>query len=109
MTIRIPGRYDFTYLNHPDGYSTVLSLPTDHGSVGPVLGLVPTVGFCYPRSGHDPDSLQELDIDRSVFATCHLPVRRCSAPARSDVLRESSPGASSQESAATWSTTGRWT
>lgn len=62
VTIRIPGRYDLTYLNHPDGYSTVLSLPTDHGSVGPVLGLVPTVGFWYPRSGHDPDSLQELGI-----------------------------------------------
>ncbi|NKY54991.1 cytochrome P450 [Nocardia flavorosea] len=62
VTIRIPGQYDLTYLNHPDGYATVLSLPTDHGSVGPVLGLVPTVGFWYPRQGRDPDSLQELGI-----------------------------------------------
>ncbi|GGK98459.1 hypothetical protein GCM10011588_11280 [Nocardia jinanensis] len=62
VTIRIPGRYDLTYLNHPDGYHTVLSLPTDHGSVGPVLGLVPTVGFWFPRNGRDPDSLQALGI-----------------------------------------------
>lgn len=62
VTIRIPGRYDLTYLNHPEGYSRVLSLPPDHGSVGPVLGLVPTVGFWFPRTGGDPDSLQELGI-----------------------------------------------
>ncbi|WP_168443380.1 cytochrome P450 [Nocardia speluncae] len=60
MSIRVPGRYDFIFLNSAKAYSTVLSLPAEHGSAGPILGLVPTVGLWFPRRSHDHDTLESL-------------------------------------------------
>ncbi len=60
FTIRIPTFGDLTYVLFDDAYRMVMSLPADHAAIGPVLANVPTVGFWFPRTGDDHDSLQEL-------------------------------------------------
>ncbi|NUS43353.1 MAG: cytochrome P450 [Mycobacteriaceae bacterium] len=60
FTIRIPTRFDLTYLLGREAYDTVLGLPAEHAAMGPVFGNVPTVGFWFPRRKKDHDSLQEL-------------------------------------------------
>ncbi|MEU7631235.1 cytochrome P450 [Nocardia sp. NPDC049220] len=60
FTIRIPSRFDLTYLLDRAAYDKVISLPAEHAAMGPVFGNVPTIGFWFPRRQNDHESLQEL-------------------------------------------------
>lgn len=60
FTIRVPFTFDLTYLLGADAYRTVMRLPADHATMGPVFANVPTVGYWFPRSGRDTDSLQRM-------------------------------------------------
>lgn len=76
FTIRIPTRFDLTYLLDRSAYDMVLSLPADHAAMGPVFGNVPTVGFWFPRRFDDHDSLQELALTgRRIMAGLVSPQR----------------------------------
>ncbi|MEU7632678.1 cytochrome P450 [Nocardia sp. NPDC049220] len=60
FTLRIPFAFDLTYVLGADAYRAVMSLPAEQATIGPVFGNVPTVGFWFPRSSRDTDSLQNL-------------------------------------------------
>lgn len=62
FTLRIPTRFDLTYLTDRAAYEQVLALPAEHAMMGPVFGNVPTVGFWFPRQHSDHDSLQDLAL-----------------------------------------------
>jgi cytochrome P450 len=85
FTIRIPFAFDLTYALGADAYRAVMSLPADHARMGPVFGNVPTVGFWFPRSLRDTDSLQQL-----VLAGRRL-MAQLMTPARIAALAESIP------------------
>jgi cytochrome P450 len=60
FTIRVPFTCDVTYLVGADAYRTVMRLPADHATIGPLYAKLPTVGYWFPRSQRDTDSLQRL-------------------------------------------------
>ncbi|GGU43604.1 cytochrome P450 [Lentzea flava] len=62
FTLRAPMIYDITFLLDRDAYAMVMNLPADHAAIGPVLSRVPTVGYWFPRSRRDPESLQQLVV-----------------------------------------------
>ncbi|WP_280234884.1 cytochrome P450 [Nocardia cyriacigeorgica] len=62
FTLRVPTRFDLTYLTDRAAYDQVLALPAEHAMMGPVFGNVPTVGFWFPRRHSDHDSLQDLAL-----------------------------------------------
>jgi cytochrome P450 len=62
FTLRVPTRFDLTYLTDRAAYHQVLALPAEHAMMGPVFGNVPTVGFWFPRQHSDHDSLQDLAL-----------------------------------------------
>ncbi|PRY38981.1 cytochrome P450 [Umezawaea tangerina] len=60
FTLRVPKLYDMTYLLYDDAYAMVMNLPADHATLGAVLSKVPTMGYWFPRTGRDTESLQRL-------------------------------------------------
>lgn len=78
FTIRIPTRFDLSYLPGRRGYDTVLSLPANHAAMGEVFGNVPVIGFWFPRHGTigDPHELQDLVLTgKRVMAKMLSPQR----------------------------------
>jgi len=62
FTLHVPFTFKLTYLTGRDGYRAVLGLPPDRGTIEPILGQLPTVGFWFRRLRTDTKSLQELAL-----------------------------------------------
>ncbi|MFE3105260.1 cytochrome P450 [Nocardia tengchongensis] len=94
FTLRIPGKFDLTYLGSgAHGYETLMKLPADHAAIGEVLGNVPNLSlFGFPRSGasDDYDKLQDLAITgKKILARMLTPDRiKGLPPMITSVMRE---------------------
>ncbi|MFE2961111.1 cytochrome P450 [Nocardia tengchongensis] len=93
FTLRIPGKFDLTYLGGVRGYKTLTSLPADEAAIGEILGNVPNLSlFGFPRSGasDDYDKLQQLAITgKRILARMLTPDRVAGlAPLIDSVMRE---------------------
>jgi cytochrome P450 len=70
FTVRIPFRFDLTYLLSRDGHDLVMSLDPHVGRIGPVFQNIPCVGFGFPKSDPSDEHLQALVMaGRSFIAT----------------------------------------
>jgi hypothetical protein len=67
FTVRVPFKFDLTYLLTKKGYSTLMGLDPAEGVIGPVFLNVPCVGRGFPRSDKSGEYCQTLILASRAF------------------------------------------
>ncbi len=79
FTVRIPFRFDLTYLLSRDGHDLVMSLDPHVGRIGPVFQNIPCVGFGFPKSDASDEHLQALVMAGRAFIASKIFTREALA------------------------------
>ncbi len=67
FTIRVPFKFDLTYLLSKEGHAFIMGLPPDRAQIGDVFLNVPCVGSAFPRSDFSAAHVQRLVLCARAF------------------------------------------